>query len=400
MSELTAVIGSTAVKPQDLTTDWRREVIATGSGTIPVLFGTVDDHPVVYITRSGGRAGVAPHLVPYKANIVALRKLGVRRILATSVVGSLDPSIEPGTLVVLDQFLDFTRTRLTTMFGGGGFANVDVTDPYCPGLRKALHSATPPDHPARGAGCYVGVDGPRYETRAETRMYRQLGGDVIGMTNLPEVVLARESGLCYASLAVVSNLAAGLAPGKVQRIEHFELVTRISPIIAGTIRGAIGAAVDGCDCAEAAADLLVADEEPAGASPRTPEWSLVLIRPPVVRQGGIGTVLQALEGIAPVRAVKTVRPTQEQITAIYDRDGIGNLVPGIIDVHIGQPCVAVAFAGEPGSCRQIEDAVTELRNRFGTDALHNGIHASGDGAAGRREIAVFFEPDELDRPER
>ncbi|HVX44966.1 MAG TPA: nucleoside-diphosphate kinase [Mycobacteriales bacterium] len=396
MNALTAVIGSTAVRPQDLTSDWRREDISTGTGTIPVLFGTVDDQPVVYITRSGGRAGVAPHLVPYKANIVALRKLGVRRILATSVVGSLDPAIEPGTLVVLDQFLDFTRTRLTTMFGGGGFANVDVTDPYCPALRKALHSATPPDHPALGAGCYVGVDGPRYETRAEVRMYRQLGGDVIGMTNLPEVVLARESGLCYASLAVVSNPAAGLAPGKVQRVEHFELVTRISQVIADTIRGAISVPADGCDCADAAADFLTADE-PAAPSPESPEWSLVLIRPPVVRQGGIGTVLQALEDIAPVRAIKTVHPTQEQIAAIYDREGIANLVPGIIDVHAGQPCVAVAFAGTPGSCERIEDAVTGLRDRFGRDALHNGIHASGDGGTGRREIAVFFDPAELTR---
>ena len=401
MTRSVAVIGSVALKPDAFDVEWRRETVTTRLGTVPVLTGTIGRTRVVYLTRSGDRRGIPPHLVAYKANIIALKRLGIRRILATSVVGALDPSITPGSLVVLDQFLDFTRTRLTTMFGSGGFANVDVTDPYCPVLRAALiATGSTAGHVLRRTGCYVGVDGPRYETRAEVTMYRNLGGSVIGMTNLPEVVLARESGLCYASLAVVSNLAAGLAPGKVSRSDHFRLVSGMTEVLAEQISATVrhlDRDDDGCDCAAAAADFVPNEstEEPDEHPPTDEEFSLVLVRPNVVAQRMAGHVLGRLEEVAAVRAVKTMRLTEDTITALYDRDGIANLLPGIVDAHAGLPVVVCAVSGPAGTCAKVESVVDELRSVLGTDALHNGVHAASDPRTARREIDLLFSAAEL-----
>lgn len=400
MTESVAIIGSVALKPQAFDVDWRLEAVTTRLGTVPVMTGRLGRTRVAYITRSGDRRGVPPHLVPYKANIIALKQLGIRRILATSVVGSLDPAITPGSLVVLDQFLDFTRTRLTTMFGSGGFANVDVTDPYCPVLRDALIAAAPDGREPHPGGCYVGVDGPRYETRAEVTMYRNLGGHVIGMTNLPESVLARESGLCYASLAVVSNLAAGLAPGKVSRGEHFRLVSGMTDVLATHLQATIEriAGVTGCDCASAAADFVPGESgDDIAASPGTDEFSLVLIRPNVVAERGVGQVLSRLEEVASVRGIKTMRLTEDTITALYDRDGIANLIPGIVDAHAGLPVVVCAVSGPAGTCAKVESVVDELRSVLATDALHNGVHAASDPRTAAAEIKLLFEPAELDQ---
>jgi 5'-methylthioadenosine phosphorylase len=397
-----AVIGSVALRPEAFGVDWEHEVVSTRLGTVPVLTATIGGTRVVYLTRSGSRRGIPPHLVAYKANIIALKRLGIRRILATSVVGALDAGIAPGSLVVLDQFLDFTRTRLTTMFGSGGFANVDVTDPYCPVLRAALIAAAPSGHDLHATGCYVGVDGPRYETRAEVTMYRNLGGSVIGMTNLPEVVLARESGLCYASLAVVSNLAAGLAPGKVSRSDHFRLVSGMSAVLAEQITGAVRQlGDDDCECASAPADFVPTEPttepttEPAELPHPDAEFSLVLVRPDVVARRMAGHVVSRLEEVAAVRGIKTVRLAEDTIAALYDRDGIANLLPGIVDAHAGLPVVVCAVAGPVGTCAKVEAVVDELRAVLGTDALHNGIHASADPRTAMREIDLLFSPAEL-----
>ncbi|WP_405059941.1 hypothetical protein OG474_45430 [Kribbella sp. NBC_01505] len=400
MSETIAVIGSHTIRPDDLATDWQAAEAPTSFGPWPVLTTRIGDHRLVYLTRSAGRSGVAPHLVPYRALITAVRQLGATKILTTSVVGSLHRAIGVGSFVVLDQFLDFTRTRITTSFGTGrGFANVDVTDPYCPTLRSAVRAAAGSAPHVRHGGCYVGVDGPRYETRAEVEMYRRLGGDVVGMTGLPEVVLAREAGLCLASIAVVANLGAGLTSGKVNRADHAVAVSDLSPevgrLLLATVE-ALAATATRCDCAAAADDLVAADSATEADEPdHEDELSLVMLRPSILGDRRVGAILTELEQVTEVRAVRTVRLDASTVDAIYDRPGIANLLPGIRDVHLGRTAMAIAVAGPAGTCRTVEKLVDVLRESVSTDALHNGIHAAGDPRTAARELALFFSTDEL-----
>ncbi len=192
-------------------------VIETTYGAVTLYVGYGVSEGIVFLPRHGVEHSTPPHRINYRANIKALALLGVRRVLATAAVGSLNERVPPGRLALLDQFLDFTRDRAQTYFDGddSGVAHVDVTDPYCPALRAALMRAAQ----RRGLALveratYVCMEGPRFETAAEVRMLAALGGDVVGMTGVPEVTLARELGLCYASVAIPMNWGAGLMEGK------------------------------------------------------------------------------------------------------------------------------------------------------------------------------------------
>lgn len=195
----------------------------------------------IFLPRHGPRQTLPPHRVNYRSNLWALRERGVSDILAAFSVGSLKPSIPPGTLLLLDQFLDFTKSRPTTFFDGedGRIVHAEVTNPYCPRLRSLLVEAAE----AAGLemlpkGTYVCVEGPRFETAAEIAMFGALGGDVIGMTGVPEVVLARELGICFAGLALVTNLGAGLSPTPPSHGEVIELMSRCGLQIWGVFEGA------------------------------------------------------------------------------------------------------------------------------------------------------------------
>lgn len=241
-----AIVGSTGLTSARLLVRPTPRVVPTMFGDVDVEVGEMDGREVVYMTRSGRRAPWPPHRINFRANIAALKSLEVSSIVATSIVGSLRADLSPGTPVILDQFLDFTRHRTHTWFGDDGFAFVDFTNPYCPRLREALREASNQTQvEARLSACYVGVDGPRYETAAEVRMFASLGGDVIGMTNIPEVVLAREAGLCYAAVAMVSNYGAGISPRPITREENYrvtianvhvlERILRVLPALAGSV---------------------------------------------------------------------------------------------------------------------------------------------------------------------
>jgi len=177
---------------------------------------------------------VPPYLVNYQSNIYGLRMLGVERIFTSQACGSINPAIKPGTLVVLDQFLDATKSRLPTFYDGKtpitvwpgkppikSVVHIDVTQPYCPEIRKAMTSACEElKIPYFGAGTYICTEGSRFETAAEIRTFRIWGADVVGMTNVPECVLARELAMCYGSIAMSTNYAAGTGP---ERITHEEV---------------------------------------------------------------------------------------------------------------------------------------------------------------------------------
>lgn len=179
--------------------------------------------------------------------------------------GSLTVDILPGTYLVLDQFIDFTKKTRNTIYDRGEFAFVDFADPYCPYTRKLLIQACEETGVTfLPHGCYVGIDGPRYETSAETRMYRMLGGDVVGMTNVPEAVYSRELGMCYAALSVISDLAAGLSPTKsVVRQDCYDVTMASLSNTIAVIKAFINLYTPekDCDCSTKNSDMLRSDSQ-------------------------------------------------------------------------------------------------------------------------------------------
>ncbi len=248
-----AVIGGTGVYDPAWLTDSHQEEISTPYGLARVTRGHLHgvDDDVFFMNRHGAGHSVPPHLVNYRANLWALSSLGVERVVATAAVGSLNVAMAPGMFVLCDQFLDFSKSRPTTFFDGGehGVVHTDVTEPYCPDMRQALLSATKAASLAGvNGGCYVSTEGPRFETPAEIRAYKMLGGDVVGMTGVPEVVLARELGMCYSTVALITNFAAGISP---QVLTHEEVLEVMAGNVAGlrtVISQALPAMQEARDC--------------------------------------------------------------------------------------------------------------------------------------------------------
>jgi 5'-methylthioadenosine phosphorylase len=207
----------------------REEILENAYGQAKVAMGTYSGKEIVFLTRHGVTHSVPPHLVNYRANIWALKELGVEHVLATAAVGSLNEGMAPGSFVLVDQFLDFTKNRLSTFFDGGemGVTHTDMTHPYSPHLRGILaETAKSLGINVHQSGTYVCTEGPRFETPAEIRMYRILGGDVVGMTSVPEVVLAREAGLSYATICMVTNFAAGISPIELTHQEVLDVMAQ------------------------------------------------------------------------------------------------------------------------------------------------------------------------------
>lgn len=181
--------------------------------------GTLEGHPVLLLPRHGKGHKVPPHAIPHALHIRTLQQIGVQAVFATAAVGSLRADWEPGTLVVLSDFLDFMR-EVYTLYTDT-VVHTDFSQPFSARLREALlQSAQAQGIAVKPEGVYVCAPGPRYETPAEIRMFRMLGGDVIGMTVVPEAVLCREAGIEYAAVAVVTNLGTGLTD---QPLAHHEV---------------------------------------------------------------------------------------------------------------------------------------------------------------------------------
>jgi 5'-methylthioadenosine phosphorylase len=177
-----------------------------GSPSDALITGTLEGVPMVFLPRHGRGHRIAPSHLNARANIFAMKKLGVSRIVSVSAVGSMREEIRPGDIVVVDQFFDRTKGRPGSFFGDGIVTHVLFADPVCPVLSECLVEAGV----AAGArihkgGTYLVIDGPQFSTRAESRVYRQWGVDVIGMTNLPEARLAREAEICYATMALATD---------------------------------------------------------------------------------------------------------------------------------------------------------------------------------------------------
>ncbi|HUU55148.1 MAG TPA: S-methyl-5'-thioadenosine phosphorylase [Armatimonadota bacterium] len=226
--------------------------VETAYGGVLVDRIRLADAEVAFIARHGGEHNIPPHRVNYRGNIAALKKLGVTNILASAAVGSLVESMPPGALSVLTQFIDWTRGRPSTFFDGEGgeVVHVDMTEPYCPHLREELSTAAEAlGEKVHLEATYVCAEGPRFETPAEIRMFRQMGGDLVGMTSVPEVVLAREAGICYAAVAIVTNWAAGVSGEPVEHGRVSEFMGRQTPRVRALFEEAISAHKEtDCSC--------------------------------------------------------------------------------------------------------------------------------------------------------
>jgi len=184
---------------------------AHGQHSGPATLGEIDGKNVIFIPRHGSKHQFPPHNIPYKANIHLFEKFGVKRIIAPCAAGSLQPSIKPGEFVICDQFVDRTHGRDDTFFHGPDVAHISSADPYCPEMRKvAVESCKRLKIPHHEQGTCVVINGPRFSTKAESQWFHNNGWEVINMTQYPECVLAREKGMCYLNISLITDYDAGL----------------------------------------------------------------------------------------------------------------------------------------------------------------------------------------------
>jgi 5'-methylthioadenosine phosphorylase len=182
-----------------------------GPPSAHIRIGEIDGARMAFMPRHGDDHSLPPHRINYRANVWAMRHVGARRIIGPSACGALKPELKPGTFVLCDQFVDRTRGRRDTFYDGPQTTHVSAADPYCDDLRATLTAcARELDIPVAEAGTVVVIQGPRFSTRAESRWFAAAGWDVVNMTQYPEAWLARELGLCYANVSLVTDYDVGL----------------------------------------------------------------------------------------------------------------------------------------------------------------------------------------------
>lgn len=230
------IIGGTGIyEIVEMGEEIETKVIETPYGKSPeISVFKLHDKDVVFMPRHAKGHEYPPHMINYRANIHAMKQMGVERIIATNAVGSLEVSLKPGDFLVPHDFLDFTKVREFTFYDTKT-VHIDITEPYCHDLRNNLISSGE----VVENGVYVCTEGPRFETAAEIAMFKQLGGSVVGMTGIPEVILARELEICYASICMVSNYAASISDTKLTIEEVFEVVEQKKDDLVKIISGAI-----------------------------------------------------------------------------------------------------------------------------------------------------------------
>ena len=205
-----AIIGGTGVYNAG---EGISKIVKTKYGEVELDILNIHGEEIVFLARHGKGHSVPPHLINYRANIMALKEIGVKYIYSTAAVGSCNENFEPGDVVVIRDFLDFTKGRVNTFFEGGNESvkHVDMSDPYCKNLREKFYNMAKEEGlNIKGDAVYVCTEGPRFETAQEIKMFKALGGDVVGMTSVPEVVLAKELGMCYSTIGIISNWCTGI----------------------------------------------------------------------------------------------------------------------------------------------------------------------------------------------
>jgi 5'-methylthioadenosine phosphorylase len=234
-----------------LVKDLRTEKVTTPFGPAEVYLGKIGSREVVCINRYGPELKIPSHKVNHRANIWALRSLGVGRVISQNAIGSVNPALRPGDIVIPDDLLDRTKMRPLSLFDDEDcWVRVDMTEPFCPEIRKFLiKAASRLSERIIPRGVFVCTEGPRFETPAEIRVFQREGGDIVGTPMVPEAVMAREAELCYASIAPIINYGAGLAPA----VDHLGMVDfyyagGLHKLVEDVIEAAVGLIADNCHC--------------------------------------------------------------------------------------------------------------------------------------------------------
>jgi 5'-methylthioadenosine phosphorylase len=194
-----------------------------GKPSAPPVIGDVGGRSVAFIPRHGAQHEFPPHRIPYRANVWAMKELGVRRILGPNACGSLQPDVRPGDFVICDQLVDRTRDRVNTFYDGPETTHISFADPYCETMREvAIRHGRTLGIPLHERGTVVVIEGPRFSTRAESTWFASAGWEVINMTQYPEAVLAREAELCYANISLITDYDVGVEG--VPPVTHDEVI--------------------------------------------------------------------------------------------------------------------------------------------------------------------------------
>jgi 5'-methylthioadenosine phosphorylase len=195
-----------------------------GAAASPVSLGEIEGETVAFLPRHGLEHQLPPHMINYRANVWALKELGVERVIGPCAAGSLKKDVEPGHFVVSDQLVDRTTGRKDTFYDGPQTTHVSFADPYCPELRElAIKTGTDQDIVIHERGTVVTIQGPRFSTRSESKWFQDAGWEVINMTQYPEAYLARELEMCYVNIALITDYDVGVA-GESAAVSHEEVV--------------------------------------------------------------------------------------------------------------------------------------------------------------------------------
>lgn len=257
------VIGGSGLYDIEGLKDVREQRVKTpfGHPSDAVVLGTLEGVGVAFLSRHGRGHRLNPGEINYRANIYALKSLGVSRILSVSAVGSMKESIRPGDVVFPEQFIDLTKRRPSTFFEGGLVAHVAFGEPICAALSHALASAAQRlGASSHRGGTYLCMEGPQFSTKAESRLYRQWGVDVIGMTNMPEAKLAREAEICYATMALVTDYDCWHETEEAVTVEAILATLHHNVSLAKRMLTAVAPAVDAlpaCACQQALTNAIV-----------------------------------------------------------------------------------------------------------------------------------------------
>ena len=245
MSIKIGIIGGTGVYKLPGVEDIQKRIVGTEYGTVGVNIGRLGGKEIAFLTRHGENHSTSPGQINYKANIRAMQLLGVKQVIATACSGSMNLEIPAGSFVLLDQFLNFTKNRDDSFFNNDGsqdkkIAHIDLTHTYCGRLGEIIKKAGERlSIPVIQGATYCCVEGPRFETMAEIKMFQILGGDLVAQTQYPEVVLAREAEMCYAAIGIISNMAAGVDDEHVSatdlKMNMNGLFERVQKLLAKTV---------------------------------------------------------------------------------------------------------------------------------------------------------------------
>jgi 5'-methylthioadenosine phosphorylase len=243
-----------------------------GDPSSPIVIGQLGDQSIAFLARHGIGHQISPSEINFRANIYALKSLGVERIVAISACGSLREDYAPGDIVIPDQLFDFTKGRERTFFGQGLVAHVSLPDPFCPDLSERVYQAVKETgNTIHMGGTYITVEGPRFSTRAESNAYRSWGMSLIGMTTSPEAFLAKEAEICYTSLAHVTDYDVWHISEEPVTVEMvIEILNRNTTIAQQAINNLVGVLDPErlCDCEDTLASALITDPKVIPAETR------------------------------------------------------------------------------------------------------------------------------------